>query len=154
MPGSSTRGALKRPTRRDRAELWKRVGAFVRLRREELGLSQGDIIRVLCYKSRNAVSNIEVGIEGLPAKRVYAWADILEVPRDAFFGFVTGETDRMNVPTRVGTPSGKALTAAENELIAAYRKLPPKYQRRLREQASEFRTLARTRRRTTTRSGS
>jgi hypothetical protein len=26
----------------------------------------------LGYKSRNAVSNIEVGIEGLPAKRAYA----------------------------------------------------------------------------------
>ena len=69
MPGSSERGALKRRTARERADRWQRVGAFVRVRREELGLSQGDIIRVLGYKSRNAVSNIEVGIEGLPAKR-------------------------------------------------------------------------------------
>jgi transcriptional regulator with XRE-family HTH domain len=83
---------------RDRTELWKRVGAFVRARREELGLSQGDIIRVLGYKSRNAVSNIEVGIEGLPAKRAYAWADVLDVPRDAFFRFVTGDALRLDVP--------------------------------------------------------
>jgi len=83
MPGTSTRGARKRRTARERTDLWKRVGAFVRMRREELGLSQGDIIQVLGYKSRNAVSNIEVGIEGLPAKRAYAWADVLELPRDA-----------------------------------------------------------------------
>lgn len=52
MPGTSTRGAQNRRTAHERTELWRRVGAFVRVRREELGLSQGDIIRVLGYKSR------------------------------------------------------------------------------------------------------
>ncbi len=72
MPGTSDHGARKRRTARDRTALWKRIGAFVRARREERGLSQGQIISVLGYKSRNAVSNIEVGIEGLPPKRAYA----------------------------------------------------------------------------------
>ena len=144
MPGTSTRGARKRRTGRERTDLWKRVGAFVRARREELGLSQGDIIRVLGYKSRNAVSNIEVGIEGLPAKRAYAWADILELPRDAFFRFVTGEVDQMEVPKATAKADGAdRTTAAERALLATYRKLPPKYQRRLREQAEEFSTLER-----------
>jgi transcriptional regulator with XRE-family HTH domain len=144
MPGTSTRGARNPRTARERTELWRRVGAFVRARREELGLSQGDIIRVLGYKSRNAVSNIEVGIEGLPAKRAYAWADVLEVPRDAFFRFVTGETERMEVSKAAARPeASERLTAAERALLATYRKLPPKYQRRLREQAEEFETLAR-----------
>lgn len=144
MPGSSDRGALKRRTARQRADLWKRVGAFVRERREALGLSQGEIIQMLGYKSRNAVSNIEVGIEGLPAKRAYAWADVLELPRDAFFRFVTGEADHVDVPKAAAKPEGgDRLTAAEGGLIATYRKLPPKYQRRLREQAEEYSTLAR-----------
>jgi transcriptional regulator with XRE-family HTH domain len=144
MPGTSDHGARKRRTARDRTALWKRVGAFVRARREELGLSQGEIIAVLGYKSRNAVSNIEVGIEGMPAKRAYAWADVLEVPRDPFFRFVTGEAEQMEVPKVAGKPdAGERLTAAEGALLATYRKLPPKYQRRLREQADEFETLAR-----------
>jgi transcriptional regulator with XRE-family HTH domain len=145
MPGTSTRGARNRRTGRERTDLWKRVGAFVRARREELGLSQGDIIRVLGYKSRNAVSNIEVGIEGLPAKRAYAWADVLQMPRDAFFRFVTGEAERIDAPKASAKPNGggERFTAAEAALIATYRKLPPKYQRRLREQAEEFETLAR-----------
>jgi transcriptional regulator with XRE-family HTH domain len=144
MPGTSDHGARKRRTARDRTALWKRVGAFVRARREELGLSQGEIIAVLGYKSRNAVSNIEVGIEGLPAKRAYAWADVLEVPRDPFFHFVTGEVEKMEVPQAKAKPDGAdRMTAAENALLATYRKLPPKYQRRLREQAEEFETLAR-----------
>lgn len=146
MSGVSVPGALKRRTGRERTELWKRVGAFVRSRREELGLSQGDIIRVLGYASRNAVSNIEVGIEGLPSKRAYAWADVLEVPRDAFFRFVTGETDRVELPKSGVRPStDERLTVAEAELLASYRKLPPKYQRRLREQAGEYETLSRRR---------
>jgi transcriptional regulator with XRE-family HTH domain len=144
MPGTSTRGARNRRTARERTELWKRVGAFVRARREELGLSQGDIIKVLGYKSRNAVSNIEVGIEGLPAKRAYAWADILEVPRDAFFRFVTGEIDRLDAPkAEARQPDGDRLSAAEKELLATYARLPPKYQRRLREHARELEVLAR-----------
>lgn len=114
------------------------------MRREELGLSQGDIIRVLGYKSRNAVSNIEVGIEGLPAKRAYAWADVLEVPRDAFFRFATGEVDRLEVPKAAAKQAdADHLSAAERELLASYGRLPPKYQRRLREHARELETLAR-----------
>ncbi len=144
MPGNSTQRGRKRRTEGERTALWRRVGAFVAKRREELGLSQGDVIRVLGYKSRNAVSNIEVGIEGLPAKRAYAWADVLELPRDAFFHFVTGEADRVeDSKVAARQEAGDHLTAAETELLASYRKLPPKYQRRLREQAGELETLAR-----------
>jgi transcriptional regulator with XRE-family HTH domain len=120
------------------------VGAFVKARREEMGLSQGDIIQALGYASRNAVSNIEVGIEGLPAKRIYAWADILEVPRDAFFRFATGEATNMAAALK-GSRDGEhdGVTSAERSLLEAYRKLPSKYQRRLREQAEEYATIAR-----------
>jgi transcriptional regulator with XRE-family HTH domain len=144
VPGTPLRAAQKFRTPRERAELWKRVGSFVRQRREELGLSQGDVIRVLGYKSRNAVSNIEIGIEGLPAKRAYAWADVLEVPRDAFFEFVTGQTERLDVAKASAKPkASEQLTVAEAELLAHYRRLPAKFQRRLREHAGELETLAR-----------
>ena len=145
VPGTSRHSARKRltPTLRERQDLRKRVGAFLRKRREELGLSQGDIIKTLGYTSRNSVSNLETGREGLPAKRIYAWADILQVPRDAFFRFATGETEKME-PAKAATPAdGASLVQAEADLVAAYRRLPPKYQRRLREAASEFETLSR-----------
>lgn len=146
VSGTSKRPARKRgmtAAKRRTTPLWKRVGAFVKARREELGLSQGDIIKVLGYASRNACSNIEVGIEGLPAKRIYAWADVLEVPRDAFFKFATGEASSMDL-ARKGAANGRTgtLTAAERELLEAYRALPPNYQRRLRDQAKEFQMLA------------
>jgi transcriptional regulator with XRE-family HTH domain len=149
MPGASLSDGRKRPTPgpRDRAALRKRVGAFIRARREELALSQGDIIKALGYVSRNSVSNIETGREGLPAKRVFAWADLLQVPRDAFFRFATGEAERMETTRPSGGDAGERLSTAEAELVAAYRRLPPKYQRRLREQAREYETLTRAQKR-------
>ncbi|HEY3414319.1 MAG TPA: helix-turn-helix transcriptional regulator [Armatimonadota bacterium] len=116
--------------------LWRRVGRFVRARRTELGLSQGDIIKALGYTSRNSVSNIEVGREGLPAKRIYAWADILQVPRDQFFRFVAGDAEQLDLAAKE-VPSSP-LSASEKDLLDSYRSLPPKFQRRLREQALEY----------------
>lgn len=129
MPKSTKDNAIRR-----------RVGRFVRARRTELGLSQGDIIKALGYTSRNSVSNIEVGREGLPAKRIYAWADILEVPRDQFFRFATGDVEQLDLAAKEVRSS--TLSAAEDDLLESYRRLPPKYQRRLREQALEYVTLA------------
>lgn len=141
MSGTST-GRLRKPLipkARDRQALRKRVGAFLRARRQELGLTQGEITRALGYVSLNSVSNLETGREGLPAKRIYAWADILQVPRDVFFRFVTGESERMDAADDGERP----LITAEKELLETYRALPLKYQQRLREQAREFETLAR-----------
>ena len=120
------------------------MGAYVKKRREELGLSQGDIINTLGYKSRNAVSNIEVGIEGLPAKRIYDWADILEVPRDAFFKFATGEAATLDRAMPASAKASEARTSGEKELLETYRTLSPKYQQRLREVAKEFQILTNT----------
>ena len=68
---------------------------------------------------------------------------MLEVPRDPFFHFVTGEVEKMEVPKATAKEDGsERITAAESALLATYRKLPTKCQRRLREQADEFQTLS------------
>lgn len=149
MAGSSISGRPKPlvlPTR-ERQALRRRVGAFIRARRKELGLTSGDIVRALGYKHLASVWKLEKGLEGLPTKRVYAWADILQVPRDAFFRFVTGDVDRMVMPGRTADQTVEKLAAAEAELLAAYRRLPASYRRRLRENAREYETLARAARR-------
>lgn len=49
----------------------------------------------------------------------------------------------MEAPKATAKADGSdRTTAAERALLATYRKLPPKYQRRLREQAEDFETLA------------
>ena len=146
MPsGTSTPRARKPliPKKRERDTLRREVGAFLRDRRQELGLTQREIATSMGYVSLNSISNLETGREGLPAKRIYAWADILQVPRDAFFRFVTGESARLDVSGAEEPRGTRPLITAEKELLETYRALPPKYQQRLREQAREFETLAR-----------
>jgi hypothetical protein len=123
------------PPPKERKVLRERVGAFIRVRRTELGLSSGDITRALGYRTLASCWKIEKGLEGLPTKRVFAWADILELPRDAFFRFVTGETEQME-----GGPLAKAepperLTVMEADLLRTFRKLTPKNQRGLQDHA-------------------
>ena len=140
--------ARKLLTGNDKAVLWKRVGGFVRARRDELGLSQNEVIRALGYKNAGSVSAIELGNESLPTKRAYAWADVLEVPRDAFFRFVTGMSETMELVEVTAKPGASTrLTPSEEELIKRYRRLPAKLQRRLREHAGELELLANTERR-------
>jgi transcriptional regulator with XRE-family HTH domain len=123
-----------------RTQLRVRVGRLVRKRRLHLGLKLKDISGPLGYRSLNAVSNVESGIEGIPAKRAYAWADVLELPRDVFFQFVTGQIDDI---ANAGTAAtAQRLTPSEQELIGRYRRLPRRFQRLLHERAAELETLA------------
>jgi transcriptional regulator with XRE-family HTH domain len=113
----------------------------VKARRTSLGLSQGAMIRELGYVSRNSISNVETGREGLPPKRVYAWADLLQVPREAFFRFVTGESLE---PTPLAgaeeTPaiSGAPLDEDESALLLAYRSLDDGGRRQVRNWVREL----------------
>jgi transcriptional regulator with XRE-family HTH domain len=128
------------PSAEQRTQLRVRVGRLVRKRRLHLGLKLKDVSSALGYRSLNAVSNVESGIEGIPAKRAYAWADLLELPRDAFFQFVTGQIDDMtSVTTSV---AAERLTQSERELLGCYRRLPRRFQRLLHERAAELETLA------------
>lgn len=115
----------------------KRVGAWVKARRLELGLSQGVMIRELGYVSRNSVSNVETGREGLPPKRAYAWADLLHVPREPFFRFVTGETTLVELAPLSSAPSLQP-SPPELQVLAAYRKLPLPSQKRVRDLIKEL----------------
>ena len=126
-----------------RAALRARVGVFIRKRRRQLGLRLIDVTTALGYRSMSAVSNVEQGLEGVPAKRAYAWAEVLEVPRDAFFRFVVGETSsldatiRKTAPNRLGTLSG-----AEQALVATYRRLPRPLRVKLRARARDLEVVA------------
>jgi transcriptional regulator with XRE-family HTH domain len=123
-----------------RARLRVRVGRLVRKRRLQLGLKLKDISGPLGYRSLNAISNVESGIEGIPAKRAYAWADILELPRDAFFQFVTGQID--DISDANAAPASERFTQPERDLLACYRRLPRRFQRLLHQRAAELETLA------------
>lgn len=100
------------------------------------------------YRSANSIVNVESGIEGIPAKRAYAWADLLELPRDAFFQFITGQVRELgaaSVRATTGTPV--ALASDERELITSYRRLTPASRVLVRELATKLAAAPRRRRR-------
>jgi transcriptional regulator with XRE-family HTH domain len=138
-PAKPSRRASPASTERVAPAHLERVGAFVRRRREELGLSQAQVARTLGYKSVMSVSGIETGKEPLAPARAYAWAELLEVPRDALFLFVTGARDNMDLS---GSAAGE-LTAEERELVGYHRKLPPRYRSQLLDVARALDALAR-----------
>ncbi len=139
MAVTSTRSRSNFPTTTDRTELRARVGAFVRERRQQLGLRLVDMSRAMGYRSPNAISNVESGFEGIPAKRAYAWAELLELPRDLFFQFITGEIQDLDAASVPDTRDALGpLSADEQALISNYRQLPPASRARLRAQAVEL----------------
>lgn len=122
-----------------REQLRVRVGGFVRKRRLLLGLKLKDVCDAMGYRSLNAVSNVEAGIEGIPAKRAYAWADVLELPRDAFFQFVTGQAE--DISDAMTATASERLSRSERELLVRYRRLPGRFQKQLLQRAVELETL-------------
>jgi len=100
------------------------------------------------YRSANSITNVEAGIEGIPAKRAYAWADLLEIPRDAFFQFITGQIQDLDTSSSGGTARIPAsLAPDEKELLASYRRLTPASRALVRELASKLAAEPRRRRR-------
>ena len=104
--------------------------------------------RAMGYRSANSIVNVEAGIEGIPAKRAYAWAALLEVPRDAFFQFITGQIRNLDAGGVRATGGTLAPFASdETELLASYRKLKPASRALVRKLATKLAEAPRRRRR-------
>jgi transcriptional regulator with XRE-family HTH domain len=120
----------------------KRVGAFIKARRKKLRLSQGDLCKVLMYKNRNSISNVELGREGLPLKKIYQYADVLNVDRDDFFRFVVGELGDMAVEgvrkIEIKDQEERRLSPRETTLVVNFRRLSKKYQDRIMTELGEY----------------
>lgn len=120
----------------------KRVGAFIRARREKLGLSQGDLCKVMNYANRNSISNVELGREGLPMKKVYQYADVLQVDRDDFLKFVVGELGDLAIEgvrqIEIRDREESRLSPRENSLVVNFRRLSKKYQDRIVIELGEY----------------
>ena len=54
----------------------------VRLRREQLGLSQEELARRMGYRSRSSITKLEKGINDLPQSKVEELAQALDLPEE------------------------------------------------------------------------
>ena len=73
-----------RTRRRKNAQLIKtrkKVGKFLQRRRKDLGLNQDQVAKILNYKDKQAISNIERGVAPLPFNRIKKLANLLKLER-------------------------------------------------------------------------
>ena len=63
------------------------IGERIKLRREELNLSQDELAKRLGYKSRSSINKIEVGSRNLTQSRIKAIADALETTPSYIMGW-------------------------------------------------------------------
>ena len=63
------------------------IGSRIRNRREELGLSQDELGKRLCYKSRSSINKIELDQRSLTQSKIKAIADALETTPSYIMGW-------------------------------------------------------------------
>lgn len=65
------------------SELYKRI----KIRREELGLSQDELAKKIGYKSRSTIAKIESGENDIPQAKIKAFADALDTTPSELMGW-------------------------------------------------------------------
>lgn len=96
--------------------------ARIRARREELGMSQGELAKRLGYKSRSTIAKIESGENDIPQSKIEAFADALSVTAAYLMGWEDDPLPSNLIPLPgtkriplLGTIAcGNPITAIEN----------------------------------------
>lgn len=70
------------------------IGERIKMRREELNMSQDELARAAGYKSRSSINKIEVDGRGLPQKKIVAIANALRVTPAYLMGWEDEEDVR------------------------------------------------------------
>lgn len=71
------------------------IGDRIKLRREELGMSQEELAKKVGYKSRSSVNKIETDGRGLPQKKIAAFAKVLSTTPSYLMGWEESEDPRI-----------------------------------------------------------
>ena len=114
----------------------KTIGERIKLRREELGLSQDELAKKLGYKTRSSITKIEKQANGLPQNKIAAIAKALNTSPAYIMGWeadskVTSKKAKPNVDFLVELDDGKKY------IIEVMSSLSPKSQEELM-QFAEF----------------
>lgn len=76
------------------AETNKMIGAIIRRRRIELGLSQEELAERCGFKSKSSINKMESGVQGLPQSKIIAVAKALETTPGYILGWEAVEENQ------------------------------------------------------------
>lgn len=88
------------------------IGNRIKIRREELGLSQDELARRLGYKSRSSINKIELDQRNLTQSKIKAIADALETTPSYIMGW--DELDQTLDLVKLQQEVAKAKTAIDS----------------------------------------
>ena len=100
------------------------IGERIKARREELGMSQDELARMVGYKWRSSINKIELGGQRLPQKKIVEIARALRVTPS----YLMGWEDNVYIDDNGETQLVAELTAVQEELIEKVFMLSPTYQ--------------------------
>lgn len=93
------------------------VGALIKSRREELGMSQEELAILVGYKSRSSIQKIEKEVQ-LPISKIYEIAVALHVPPGYLMGWIDDEhiksVNAIRIPVLGRVAAGIPISAVEN----------------------------------------
>ncbi len=90
------------------------IGDRIRIKREEIGLSQDELATKMGYKSRSSINKIENGTNDIPQSKVIAFAKVLNTTVAYLMGWDKQQQDTNQM----------LLTNHEKNVITAYRDKP------------------------------
>lgn len=93
----------------------------IRLRREQLGMSQEELAKKMGYKSRSSINKIEMGENDIPQSKISAFAQALGTTPAYLMGWTE---DKKPAATK-----DDELNKDEQELIKMYRAAPKEKQK-------------------------
>lgn len=106
------------------------IGERIRIKREELNISQDELAHRLGYKSRSSINKIELGFQNLNQTKIKAIADALQTTPSYIMGWMDENPDNTK---KESTPTdGDGLTEDQQYLISAVRNMSPENVKRLR----------------------
>ena len=99
------------------------IGDRIRIRREQLGLSQEELARRIGYKSRSSINKIELNVQQLTQRKIKAIADALGVSPTYILG-IEGDPpeESVTIPIYGRVAAGIPVEAIEN--IVDYEEIP------------------------------
>lgn len=99
------------------------IGARIRNRREQLGLSQEELGKRLGYKSRSSINKIELDQRNLTQSKIKAIADALETTPSYIMGWKEDGPDKAEEESLIDM--FKSLSTDEKIFLDCFRDMTP-----------------------------
>lgn len=88
------------------------IGARIKMRREELNMSQDELAKRVGYKSRSSINKIESDGRGLPQKKIVSFANALDTTPAYLMGWEADSFHRLSLDAFYSSEDGHKLISS------------------------------------------